>query len=94
MIPINSIQLSPEVEEPVLEILRPGMTARWPRDAELRQRFAEIAGFSHAIANHRIPLAAQLDHFPGLRNDEPNRNRERSVILPARSFISQVVSGT
>jgi dTDP-4-amino-4,6-dideoxygalactose transaminase len=62
MIPISSIQLGPDVEASVLEVLRSGMIAQGPKVAEFEQRFAELTGVSHAIAmnNGTTTLVAAL----------------------------------
>ncbi len=62
MIPISAVQLGPEVEQQVLEVLRSGMIAQGPKVAELERRFAELVGVRHAVAvnNGTTALVAAL----------------------------------
>ncbi len=62
MIPISVVDLGPEVEDSVLEVLRSGILAQGPKVAELERRFAELVGVRHAIAvnNGTTALVAAL----------------------------------
>lgn len=62
MIPISSVDLGPEVETKVLEVLRSGMVAQGPVVAEFERRFAELSGVRHAVAvnNGTTALVAAL----------------------------------
>lgn len=62
MIPISSVDLGPEVEAKVLEVLRSGMVAQGPVVAEFERRFAELCGVRHAVAvnNGTTALVAAL----------------------------------
>lgn len=70
MIPISSVDLGPEVEQLVLEVLRSGMVAQGPVVKRFEDRFAEISGVKHAVAvnNGTTALVAalqSLDLEPG-----------------------------
>jgi dTDP-4-amino-4,6-dideoxygalactose transaminase len=62
MIPISVVDLGPEVEAAVIEVLRSGVLAQGPRVAELERRFAELTGVAHAVAvnNGTTALVAAL----------------------------------
>jgi dTDP-4-amino-4,6-dideoxygalactose transaminase len=62
VIPISSVDLGPEVEAKVLEVLRSGMVAQGPVVAEFERRFAELSGVRHAVAvnNGTTALVAAL----------------------------------
>jgi perosamine synthetase len=62
MIPISTVQLGPEVEQSVLEVLRSGALAQGSRVAEFERAFAEFCGVPHAIAvdNGSTALTAAL----------------------------------
>ncbi|HEY0638830.1 MAG TPA: DegT/DnrJ/EryC1/StrS family aminotransferase [Pseudonocardiaceae bacterium] len=62
MIPISVVDLGPEVEQQVLEVLRSGIIAQGPKVAELEARFAELVGVQHAVAvnNGTTALVAAL----------------------------------
>lgn len=49
-IPISRVDLGPEVETLVLEVLRSGQLAQGPMVARLEAAFAELAGTDHAVA--------------------------------------------
>jgi dTDP-4-amino-4,6-dideoxygalactose transaminase len=62
MIPISSVQIPPETEETVLEVLRSGMLAQGPMVRRFEETFAELVGVRHAIAvnNGTTALVAAL----------------------------------
>ena len=49
-ISISTVELGPEVEALVLEVLRSGLIAQGPKVAEFERRFAELCGVPHAVA--------------------------------------------
>lgn len=61
-IPISTVELGPEVEALVLEVLRSGHLAQGELVARLEQTFASVAGTSEAVAvaNGTIALVAAL----------------------------------
>jgi perosamine synthetase len=63
MIPISVVDLGPEVEAGVLEVLRSGVIAQGPRVAEFERRFADLTGVAHAVAvnNGTTALVAALE---------------------------------
>lgn len=70
MIPISCVDLGPEVEERVLQVLRSGMVAQGPVVKEFEDTFAGITGVRHAVAvnNGTTALVAAmqaLDLEPG-----------------------------
>nr|WP_297424203.1 DegT/DnrJ/EryC1/StrS family aminotransferase [uncultured Actinotalea sp.] len=70
MIPISSVDLGPEVEAAVLQVLRSGMIAQGPVVAEFERRFAELTGVPHAIAVNNgttalVAVLQVLDLQPG-----------------------------
>jgi perosamine synthetase len=62
MIPISVVNLGPEVEAKVLEVLRSGVVAQGPVVAELERGVAALAGAEHAVAvnNGTTALVAAL----------------------------------
>jgi perosamine synthetase len=62
VIPISVVELGPEVEERVLDVIRSGIIAQGPVVAELESRFAELVGVEHAVAvnNGTTALVAAL----------------------------------
>jgi perosamine synthetase len=62
VIPISTVQLGPEVEQSVLEVLRSGQIAQGSTVAEFERAFAELCGVEHAIAvnNGSTALTAAL----------------------------------
>lgn len=62
MIPISVVELGPEVESSVLEVLRSGTIAQGPKVAALETRFASMAGVDHVVAvnNGTTALIAAL----------------------------------
>ncbi|WP_300594980.1 DegT/DnrJ/EryC1/StrS aminotransferase family protein [Microbacterium sp.] len=62
MIPISTVQLGPDVEARVLDVLRSGSIAQGPVVAEFEDRFASLVGARHAIAvnNGTTALVAAL----------------------------------
>ncbi|MCB9394904.1 MAG: DegT/DnrJ/EryC1/StrS family aminotransferase [Acidimicrobiaceae bacterium] len=70
MIPITRVEIGPEEEAEVLEVLRSGQLAQGPKVAALEQAFVDLTGARHAIAvsNGTISLVAALqalDLAPG-----------------------------
>jgi perosamine synthetase len=61
-IPISTVQLGPEVEQSVLEVLRSGQIAQGSKVAEFERAFAELCGVEHAVAvnNGSTALTAAL----------------------------------
>lgn len=62
MIPISTVQLGPDVEAAVLEVLRSGMLAQGRRVAEFEDAFARLCGVPHAVAvaNGSVALTVAL----------------------------------
>jgi perosamine synthetase len=62
MIPISTVQIPPETEETVLEVLRSGMLAQGPMVRRFEETFAELVGVRHAVAvnNGTTALVAAL----------------------------------
>lgn len=62
MIPISRVEIGPDEEAEVLEVLRSGHLAQGPKVAALEQAFVELTGARHAIAvsNGTISLVAAL----------------------------------
>jgi dTDP-4-amino-4,6-dideoxygalactose transaminase len=62
VIPVSSVQLGPEEEALVLEVLRTGMLAQGPKVARLEADFAAVCGTEHAVAvsNGTVSLMAGL----------------------------------
>jgi dTDP-4-amino-4,6-dideoxygalactose transaminase len=62
MIPISTVQLGPDVERSVLEVLRSGHLAQGAKVAEFEREFAALCGVPHAVAvsNGSIALTAAL----------------------------------
>jgi len=50
VIPISTVQLGPDVEALVLEVLRSGIIAQGPKVAQLEAAFAALCGVPHAVA--------------------------------------------
>jgi dTDP-4-amino-4,6-dideoxygalactose transaminase len=61
-IPISAVQLGPEVERAVLEVIRSGQLAQGARVAEFERAFAALCGVPHAVAvdNGSTALTAAL----------------------------------
>ena len=62
MIPISVVEIGPDEESLVLEVLRSGRLAQGPKVEELEQRFAATHGVEHAVAvnNGTTALVAAL----------------------------------
>jgi len=62
MIPITRVDITAEIEDEVLGVLRSGMIAQGPKVAELEQTFAEFIGAKHVVAvnNGTTALIAAL----------------------------------
>ena len=63
MIPISVVDLPPETEELVVEVVRSGRLAQGPMVERLEQAFAERCGVAHAVAvsNGTVSLVAALE---------------------------------
>jgi dTDP-4-amino-4,6-dideoxygalactose transaminase len=62
MIPISRVELGPEVEDLVLQVLRSGQLAQGPMVERLEAAFCELVGTRHAIAvaNGTVALVAAM----------------------------------
>jgi len=72
VIPVSSVDLPPEVETLVLEVLRSGMLASGPKVTELEELAAEMAGVRHAMAvnNGTTALVVALESLQLEPGDE------------------------
>lgn len=69
-IPLSVVQLGPEVEQSVSEVLRSGIIAQGPKVAELERMFAALIGVDHVVAVNNgttalIAAVQVLDLEPG-----------------------------
>ncbi|MEX1105601.1 MAG: DegT/DnrJ/EryC1/StrS family aminotransferase [Ilumatobacteraceae bacterium] len=72
MIPISTVQLGPEVEAAVLEVLRSGIIAQGPKVAALEAAFAALCQVPHAVAvnNGTTALVAAFEALGVQAGDE------------------------
>lgn len=72
MLSISQVDLGPEVEKEVIDVLRSGMIAQGPKVAELEHAFAAMIGVEHVVAvnNGTTALIAALEALDLQPGDE------------------------